>query len=426
MVRYIWAPYRALERYLELVKSTARGLQLLRVQTGKLYTWFQHGSGAVIPGRYRTGWAPIHIGNKATALRWEHTTTNMAAATTGGDLNAMHRYKLPPPHFTGEYATFEEWKHKFVAYLGLQNSQFPRLLQIAETFDQPVTDELLADGARNREEADLWIQLSKDLHYLLINVCQGQAAVLCRQHTLQAVGLETWRQLHRRFSIPLGTRSVGYLTKLLKPQFNENKFEESFTTWEFEIARYERDNQAPIPDNIKIAILLNETKGPLQQYLQLRAGAIQRYADIRELILEYHRASTAFSKMQAQQQAMNSSTNDAQPMDIGATYKGKGKYNNKGKGKYNKGKGKTQWHNKGKGYTGYSQQGYKGKGPTPIGHGNPFKGAMQYKGKSKGKGPPQWQSTTMSKGKGKGTCYNVANRATMQGTAEWQSTTSQT
>ena len=25
MVRYIWAPYRALERYLELVKSTARG-----------------------------------------------------------------------------------------------------------------------------------------------------------------------------------------------------------------------------------------------------------------------------------------------------------------------------------------------------------------------------------------------------------------
>ena len=150
----------------------------------------------------------------------------------------------------------------------------------------------------------------------------------------------------------------------MKPQFNENKFEESFTTWEFEIARYERDNQAPIPDNIKIAILLNETKGPLQQYLQLRAGAIQRYADIRELILEYHRASTAFSKMQAQQQAMNSSTNDAQPMDIGATYKGKGK---------------TQWHNKGKGYTGYSQQGYKGKGPTPIGHGNPVKGAMQYK-----------------------------------------------
>ena len=89
----------------------------------------------------------------------------MAAATTGGDLNSMHRYKLPPPQSTGEYATFEEWKHKFVAYLGLQNSQFPKLLQIAEAFDQQVTDVLLADGG-------LWIQLSEDLHYLLINVCQ--------------------------------------------------------------------------------------------------------------------------------------------------------------------------------------------------------------------------------------------------------------
>ena len=64
-----------------------------------------------------------------------------------------------------------------------------------------------------------------------------------------------------------------------------------------------------------------------------QAGAIQQYADIPELILEYHRASIAFPKMQAQQQAMHSSTNDTQPMDIGATCKGKGKYNNKGKGK---------------------------------------------------------------------------------------------
>ena len=121
----------------------------------------------------------------------------MAAATTGGDLNAMRRYKLPPPHFTGEYATFEEWKRKFVAYLGLQNSQFPRLLQIAETFDQPVTDDLL-----QKKQTFGYNSAKTYIHYLLINVCQGQAAVLCRQHTLQAVGLETWRQLHRRFSIP--------------------------------------------------------------------------------------------------------------------------------------------------------------------------------------------------------------------------------
>jgi len=241
----------------------------------------------------------------------------MAAAQ--GEIQSLHRYKLQPPYFTGDYATFEEWKHKMVAYLGLQNSEFPRLLQTAEAADVAVTDGLLVDGASNMEEARLWEQLSKDLHYMLVSVCSGQAAVICRQHSTQARGLETWRQLHARFSIPIGTRSVGYLTKLLKPQFDEQKFEESFTTWEFEIARYERDNQAPIPDNIKIAVLLNETKGALQQHLQLRAGTIQRYADVRELILEYHRASTAFARMQAQQQAMNNTTNNSagpQPMDV--------------------------------------------------------------------------------------------------------------
>ena len=215
----------------------------------------------------------------------------------------MHRYKLQPPYFTGDYATCEELKHKMVAYLGLQDSEFPRLLQTAETSNMEVADALLRDGAATPQEAQLWVQLSRDLRYILVSVCSGQAAALCRQHSTQAQGLETWRQLRNRFSIPVGTRSVGYLTKLLKPQFNEQKFEESFATWEFEIAQYESDNKAPIPDNIKIAVLLNETKGALQQYLQLRAGTIQRYVDVRELILEYHRASTAFSKMQALQQA---------------------------------------------------------------------------------------------------------------------------
>ena len=197
------------------------------------------------------------------------------------------------------------------------------LFRSAETPNIEVTDALLRDGATTPQEAQLWVQLSRDLRYILVSVCSGQAAILCRQHSTQAQGLETWRQLHNRFSIPVGPRSVGYLTKLLKPQFNEQKFEESFATWELEIARYERDNQAPIPDNIKIAVLLNETKGALQQYLQLRAGTIQRYADVRELILEYHRASTAFSKMQAQQQALNTSagSTDPQPMDIGLMHK---------------------------------------------------------------------------------------------------------
>ena len=95
--------------------------------------------------------------------------------------------------------------------------------------------------------------------------------------------------LHNRFSLPVGTRSVGYLTKLLEPTFNEAQFEEQFLQWEYDINRYEKDNGTALPDGIKIAILLNKTKGALQQHLQLRAGQITNYIEIRALILDYSR-----------------------------------------------------------------------------------------------------------------------------------------
>ena len=118
---------------------------------------------------------------------------------------------------------------------------------------------------------------------------KGPAATVCRQMGLASNGLETWRQLVIRFSIPVGTRSIRYLTKLLKPSFDESKFEEAFATWEFETNRYERDNSAILPDNIKIAVLLKETRGALQQHLQLTASHATDYQRIRTIIIQYYR-----------------------------------------------------------------------------------------------------------------------------------------
>ena len=66
------------------------------------------------------------------------------------------------------------------------------------------------------------------LPFILVNITKGPAATVCRQMGLASNGLETWRQLAIRFSIPVGTRSIRYLTKLLKPSFDESKFEEAF------------------------------------------------------------------------------------------------------------------------------------------------------------------------------------------------------
>ena len=305
------------------------------------------------------------------------------------------------------------------AYLGLQDQAYPQLLSGAETATHTLDNDDLETAAPDTATAEHWKQLGSDLNYILVNTCDDTAATICRQHATNT-GFEIWRQLHIRFSIPIGTRSIGYLTKLLKPQFDEHKFEESYTTWEFEVTRYERDNNTTLPDNVKIAILLNETKGPLQQHLQLQAGSITTYAQIRSLILEYHRASTAFARLHTLTQASASSGQGPAPMDIGGTWH-KGGKNNKGKGK-GKHKGK---YNKGKGYGGYGNKGNntnyntgynKGKGQQgPIGQGNPYGGGKGFTGFHKGKGKGKHKGKGYSKGaKGK-TAMNICYRCGQPG-----------
>ena len=219
-----------------------------------------------------------------------------------------------------------------------------------------------------------------------------------------------------------GARSIGHLTRLLKPKFDNNNFEESFSTWEFELQRFERDNGQTRPDAVKIAVLLNKTSGPLQQHLQLLSGQSPSYTRVKQTIIEYYRSTTVFSKLQQlRTQSSSVATNLAggqAPMDIDAIHQGKGKYNN------NKGKSKGKGKHKGKGYGGYNGYGYNnynnnnyyykgkrkygGKGfnnynNIPIGFGNPFgRGNKGNKGFSKG--------YNKGKGKNKGkqatdTCY---------------------
>ena len=162
--------------------------------------------------------------------------------------------------------------------------------------------------------------------------------------------------------------------------------------WEYDVARYELDNGQALPDTVKIAILLNETKGALQQHLQLRAGQVTTYAAMRSIVVEYYRATTTLSKLKMMHNPSANNYSGPQPMEIGMTWKGykgkgKGKFegrNYKGKGKGAKGKGKKaqptgKEKDTGKGYGGSYGQIGKGKGKDYNGEKDNRKG--------KGKGP---------------------------------------
>ena len=53
-------------------------------------------------------------------------------------------------------------------------------------------------------------------------------------------GLQYYRQRNNRYAIPVGTRSMGYFTKLVKPTLDPNSFEESFSHREYEWASFEK------------------------------------------------------------------------------------------------------------------------------------------------------------------------------------------
>ena len=100
-------------------------------------------------------------------------------------------------------------------------------------------------------------------------MCQGAAATVVRQNRRNASGCQTLRLLRNRSSLPEGTPSVGYLTKLLESTFNEAQLEEQLLQGQYDINPYEKDNGTALPDGVKIAMLLNKAKGALQQHLQI-------------------------------------------------------------------------------------------------------------------------------------------------------------
>ena len=227
--------------------------------------------------------------------------------------------------------------------MALQHYEYVPLLHSSETATAPLDETALRGAASDQEQEERYMQMSQDLHYILVNICSGAASTLVLQAGAASgiCGFETYRRLHLRYSLPLGTRSVGYLTHLLKPKFDDKNFEETFLRWEYDLARYETDNTSELPDGVKIAVLLNETTGALQQHLRLRAGTVTTYEEMRSIVIEYYRATSAVAKLRSLQQVQSS--DGPSPMDIGAYgygYGNKGKSKDKGKGSKGKGKGK--------------------------------------------------------------------------------------
>ena len=75
------------------------------------------------------------------AGRQTANTSNMAATTGQQDaLAGVHKYKLKPPTYNEAYGTFEEWKYKLQAYMGLLSGEPERLVLMRQS-ERPTTSQ---------------------------------------------------------------------------------------------------------------------------------------------------------------------------------------------------------------------------------------------------------------------------------------------
>lgn len=82
-------------------------------------------------------------------------------------------------NYTGEYAQFEDGGiYKLLAYIDLQDPEFPELMQLAADANQQITTNALTDQViADTDKATRWTCLA-DLQHILFNT--GPAATVCR------------------------------------------------------------------------------------------------------------------------------------------------------------------------------------------------------------------------------------------------------
>jgi len=211
-----------------------------------------------------------------------------------GGFNQVGPFQFQPPkEFSGKREDSEEFVFKLKSYLCLIDPKYLLHLQALQDRERELTAADFQDD-QCREDNEL-VQMATHLQWLLVTLCNGAASTFLRRETTDN-GFESYRKLCQRYMVPSKARSVGRLSKILKPDFNMNAVEDTFSSWEDEIIKYEKETKTPISDYVKIGILMTEIKGPLQEHLRLHATTVTKYHDIKDIIVNYFRIKTHYYK----------------------------------------------------------------------------------------------------------------------------------
>ena len=149
------------------------------------------------------------------------------------------------------------------------------MLREAEAKTEPIKDEGMKLDREGKADE---VALSRHMFCQLAQLVEGPPGLILRSMQ-EDNGFEAWRLLAQRYKPNQGMKALGQLRNILNPSFPEANFEDAFLQWEADVEKYERTFAAQVQDIMKVAVVLRSLSGPLQQHIQLTAGAAPNVSD---------------------------------------------------------------------------------------------------------------------------------------------------
>ena len=257
-----------------------------------------------------------------------------------------------PKCFSGREGEWHDWSLKFGAMAATLSDHASvwmsgALQQITEvTLDQP-------DEAPAR-------MFARQMYTLLIHLCEGRALAIVRG-ALDHNGLEAWKLLHYWYQPKKRSRGLTLLNEILGWDFGtKEQFLQRLKDWENGTLGYNRKANAPLQEEVLVAVLISRSLKEVRTYVQVREETA-KLSHVRQLLYDYLRAGKAW-KHHAQGVAETNYSNVV-PMDVDSLHRkggkgknGKGRGKNKGDRPRHDGKGKGEQSVKHRYFDGYCNQ----------------------------------------------------------------------
>ena len=192
------------------------------------------------------------------------------------------RLQVTTPEAYDGNGDFDDWSRRLLSYLSLSDMRYKDVGEhYLQTATGPLSREQMSieydgDRAPNMDPMKRADYLSSVLFNVLLQLTKGPAYVLTRG-TPDDNGFETLRLLRDQFGKTKRQTMISTLMRIVQQRFDETRFVEQLTKWEFDIAEFEKVTADHLPDLLKTTLLIIKTSGSMYRYLCMQINELVTY-----------------------------------------------------------------------------------------------------------------------------------------------------